>query len=373
MNPGSAARFSLAVRDIMTNQTLHQRTFLLLLILVSIAFGWILMPFFSPVFWSVVLAIVFAPLHRRLLARMHQRQNLAAITAVLLCLVMVIIPVTLLIMSLMQEGMGFYQKIRAGEVDFGAYFQQIIGASPSWLQSMLERSGITDIATLQEKLTSGAAQGSQFIASRAFQIGQNIFGFLLNLCIMLYLLFFFFRDGAELSDKVVRMIPLSARHKQTLLKKMTTVIRATVKGNIVVAAIQGALGGIIFWVLGIQGAILWGVLMAFLSLLPAIGAGIVWVPVALYFLATGLILKGLILIGFGTFVIGLIDNLLRPVLVGKDTRLPDYVVFISTIGGLELFGLNGFVIGPIIAAIFISIWEIFYATTDETPKDEIQT
>jgi predicted PurR-regulated permease PerM len=189
---------------------------------------------------------------------------------------------------------------------------------------------------------------------------------------MLYLLFFFFRDGANLSRKIVEMIPLSSRHKHTLLEKLTTVIRATVKGNIVVAAVQGALGGVIFWILGVQGAILWGVLMAFLSLLPAIGAGFVWGPVALYFLATGSIMKRIILIAFGVPVIGLIDNLLRPMLVGKDTRLPDYVVFVSTVGGLELFGLNGFVIGPIIAALFISIWEIFHPSTNDEPKDEIQ-
>jgi len=126
-----------------------------------------------------------------------------------------------------------------------------------------------------------------------------------------------------------------------------------------VAAAQGALGGLIFWILGIQGPVLWGVVMAFLSLLPAVGAGLIWAPVAIYFLATGDMGKGLILIAYGVLVIGLVDNVLRPLLVGKDTKMPDYIVLISTLGGMALFGLTGFVIGPVIAALFMAIWDMF--------------
>ena len=134
------------------------------------------------------------------------------------------------------------------------------------------------------------------------------------------------------------------------------------KGNIVVAIVQGALGGLIFWVLGIHAPLLWAVLMAFLSLLPAVGTALVWLPVALYFLATGAHWQGLILIAYGVFVIGLVDNVLRPVLVGKDTRMPDYIVLIATLGGMAVFGPNGFVIGPLIAALFIAAWDLFAAS-----------
>ena len=136
-------------------------------------------------------------------------------------------------------------------------------------------------------------------------------------------------------------------------------IRATVKGNVLVAAAQGALGGLIFWFLGVQAPLLWAVLMAFLSLLPAVGAALVWAPVAIYFLVTGAIWQGVVLIAFGVLVIGLVDNVLRPILVGKDTKMPDYVVLLSTLGGMALFGLNGFVIGPVIAALFIAAWDLF--------------
>ena len=141
------------------------------------------------------------------------------------------------------------------------------------------------------------------------------------------------------------------------------------RGNLLVAAVQGALGGLIFWVLGIHAPVLWAVVMAFLSLLPAVGAAAVWLPVAIYFLATGAVWEGLVLIAYGAFVIGLVDNLLRPYLVGKDTQMPDYVVLISTLGGIAIFGLDGLVIGPVIAAMFIAIWDIFSAST-QTAQDE---
>jgi predicted PurR-regulated permease PerM len=182
--------------------------------------------------------------------------------------------------------------------------------------------------------------------------------------IMLYLLFFLLRDGGALADLVKVAIPLRTDQKNALFSRFADVVRATVKGGILVAMVQGALGGLAFWFLGIHGALLWGVLMAFLSLLPAIGAGLVWIPVALYLLATGAIWQGVGLVLWGTLVIGLVDNLLRPRLVGKGTKLPDYVVLISTLGGIKVFGLNGFVIGPLIAAIFMVTWEIFIASRE---------
>jgi predicted PurR-regulated permease PerM len=176
---------------------------------------------------------------------------------------------------------------------------------------------------------------------------------------MLYMVFFLLRDGGEIGRRVRRSIPLDEEHKNLLLAKFTTVVRATVKGNIAVALVQGALGGLIFWILGIEGVVLWGALMAFLSLLPAIGASLVWIPAALYFLAIGAIWKCVILVAFCVGVIGLVDNLLRPILVGKDTKMPDWVVLVSTLGGMALFGINGFVIGPLVAALFMASWDIY--------------
>jgi predicted PurR-regulated permease PerM len=336
---------------------LQQKTFLLLLTTVSLAFGSILWPFYGAVFWSTVLAILFAPLYRRLLIATNHRRNTAALITLLLILFIVIVPLSLITASLVQEGAAIYQRISSGDLDFGAYFQRIIDALPQWLVGLLARFELTSLSTLQRKLSAGVAEGSQAIAQQAVNIGQNAFDFVIGFGLMLYLLFFLLRDGAALATRIKQAVPLSTEYKQRLFGNFTTVIRATVKGNIVVAAVQGALGGLIF--LGIQGALLWGALMALLSLLPAVGAAVVWAPVAIYFLLTGAIWQGVTLIIFGILVIGLVDNILRPLLVGKDTKMPDYVVLISTVGGMALFGLNGFVIGPVIAALFIAAWDLF--------------
>ncbi len=348
----------------MNSVELQRKTFLLLLVLVTVAFGWILLPFYGAVFWGSVLAIIFTPLHRRLLAIMNQRQNLAAFITLLLSLIIVILPITILTILLLREGNVVYQGIRSGQLNFGAYFQQIMGAMPPWVTNLLERLGLANISELQDILSTGALQGSQFIAMHALSIGQNAFEFVISFGIMLYLLFFLLRDGAALSIRIKNAMPLSMEHKRHLFSKFTTVIRATVKGNVVVAAVQGTLGGIILSFLGIQGALLWGFVMAFLSLLPAVGAGLIWMPVAIYFLFTGAIWQGVTLIAFGVLVIGLVDNILRPILVGRDTKIPDYVILISTLGGMVLFGLNGFVIGPVIAALFIATWDLFSSSKE---------
>ena len=345
----------------MITSSLQSKFFLLLLATVSIAFVGILWPLYEAIFWGVTLAIIFLPLHRRLLQRMPLRPNLAALTTLTLCLVVAILPMAFLVASLIQEASHIYERLRTGQINVGTYFQQIMAALPSWLVGLLDRLGLSSITALQAKLSAIAVQGGQFIATRALNIGQNTFQFVISFGIMLYLLFFFLRDGQALAKRLRNAIPLEEHHKRDLSNKFTTVIRATVKGNIVVAATQGMLGGFIFWVLNIQGPVLWGVLMGFLSLLPAIGAGLIWIPVAIYFFATGAIWQAVTLTVFAVGVIGVVDNVLRPILVGKDTKMPDYVVLISTLGGMSIFGLNGFVIGPVIAALFISSWDLFSA------------
>ena len=344
---------------LMTPPTLQNKVFLLLLALVTIAFGAILWQFHGAVFWGVILAILFAPLHRKLLRRMPRRRNLAALCTLGLCLIVVILPMTAITVSLAQEATIIYERMRSGQLNFGLYLQQVIAALPAWAANLLDRLNLTTVGELQQKFSSVAVQASQFVATQALSIGQNTLQFIVSFGIMLYLLFFLLRDGSSLALRIGQATPLDETHKRQLVSKFTTVIRATVKGNIVVAASQGALGGLIFWILGIQGPVLWGVSMAFLSLLPAVGAGLIWVPVAIYFLATGAVWQGVVLTAFGVGVIGLVDNVLRPILVGKDTKMPDYVVLISTLGGMALFGLTGFVIGPVIAALFIASWDLF--------------
>jgi predicted PurR-regulated permease PerM len=339
--------------------SLEDKTFLLLVIAISLAFAWILWPFFGVVLWGTILAILFAPLYRRLLKVLGQRRTVSSLATVTIVLLIVILPLTLIGALLVQEGLSVYEKFQSGELNFGRYFQQVLGALPGWVSDLLDRFGLTNLRAMQERLSTGLVQGGQFVAAKALNIGQNTFDLILELIIVLYLLFFLVRDGDDLARRIRTAIPLHADQQRELFNRFTTVIRATVKGNVVVAIVQGALGGLIFWFLGVHAPVLWAVVMAFLSLLPAIGSALIWLPVAIYFLVTGATWQGLVLIAYGVLVIGLVDNLLRPFLVGKDTKMPDYIVLISTLGGMAIFGLNGFVIGPVIAAMFMAVWDIF--------------
>ncbi len=341
------------------SSSLEDRTFLLLLVAVTMAFVWVLWPFYGAVFWGAVLALLFAPLYRILLRRFKRRGTLAALSTVAIILLLVILPLVLVSGLLVQEAAAVYQRVQSGELSVSRYFQQIHAALPAWVTGLLDRFGLGNLGLMQERLSAALTRGSQFLTMQALTIGQSTFDFVVSFFVMLYLLFFLLRDGASLAATIEDAIPLDGEIKRNLGGKFATVIRATVRGNIVVALIQGALGGIILWMLGVHAPVLWGTVMAFLSLLPAVGAALVWVPVAIYFLVTGAIVKGVVLIAFGVLVIGLVDNVLRPILVGKDTRLPDYVVLVSTLGGMALFGLNGFVIGPLVAAMFMATWDIF--------------
>jgi predicted PurR-regulated permease PerM len=337
---------------------LEDKAFLLLVAAVSVAFACILWPYGGAILWGTVTAIVFAPLYRRLARGMGHRRNLAAGVTVLVILVMVILPSALIAASLAQEATGVYRRVESGEIDFGRYLRQVLEVLPAWATGLLDRFGMTELGAVQERLSAGLAKGSRYLATQAVDIGQSTFDFLVGLFVMLYLLFFLLRDGDELAKRTRDAIPLRAEQKRALFTMFTVVIRATVKGNIVVALVQGALGALIFWILHIHAPLLWGVLMAFLSLLPALGAPLVWLPVAVYLLATGAVWQGAALLVFGALVIGLVDNLLRPILVGKETKMPDYLVLISTLGGIATFGVNGFVVGPVIAAMFMAVWHI---------------
>lgn len=340
-------------------QRIEHQGFLLLLVAITLAFVWVLQPFYGAVLWAIVVAVLFTPVYRRLLARMGDRRSLAAAVTLLIIIAIVLVPLAMVATSLVKEATGLVAKIQSGEYNFGSYLQQILDALPAWAKGLVERFNLTDFSGLREQLKDGLMKGGQVLAPQALSIGMNTFEFVIQSGIMLYLLFFLLRDGRALAELIRDAIPLRTDQKAALFARFADVVRATVKGGIVVAIVQGALGGIAFWFLGIHAALLWAVLMAFLSLIPAVGAALVWLPVAIYFLATGAVWQGIGLILYGVLVIGLVDNLLRPMLVGKETKLPDYVVLISTLGGIEVFGLNGFVIGPLIAAMFMVSWEIF--------------
>lgn len=336
---------------------LEQRSFFLALILVTLLFLYLLKPFFGAVFWACVIGLLFYPLHQRLVDAWGGRHNTAALVTLLLCVVICVVPVLFVLGSFFQEGVGLYQKLQSGEIDLGALIDRVRHGFPA-MQALMERFNI-DLANIKTQLANGAITLSRMVAQNAVLLGQGTLSFVANLTLMLYIAFFLLRDGPALVAMLVRALPLGDARERHLFSKFAEVTRATVKGNLVVAAAQGSLGGLIFWILDIPGAFLWGVVMVLLSLIPVVGASLIWGPVAIYLFSIGNWIDGAILTGFGAGVIGLVDNILRPILVGRDTKLPDYMVLLSTLGGFVLFGMNGFVIGPLVAVLFIAFWEIF--------------
>ncbi len=347
----------------MKYESLERWTFLGSLLLVSLAFLFLLKPFFGPIFWAVAIALIFYPVRQRISARIGERPNLVASITLLICMVIVIIPVVVLVSSLVSEGMSIYQRIQDGELRPGEYLDQVNRSFPA-IEGFLNRFDLS-FSELRDRLVTAVAGAGQFLAKQVLGFGQNTFQFLLNLALMTYLAFFLLRDGTRLVELLVQALPLGDERERLIFRKFAEVTRATVKGNLLIAIIQGALGALIFWILGLTGAILWGVVMAIFSLLPAIGAAVVWVPAAIYLAAVGDYVPAIILTAFGAIVIGLADNLLRPILVGRDTKLPDYIVLLSTLGGLVMFGINGFVMGPLVAALFMAFWGIFIREFNE--------
>jgi len=339
------------------HEKLETRTFLLFLFLITIGFILLLKPFFDTIFWACAMAIVFAPLQNKFSARWPTSPNRAAFATLTLCVVVVVLPVVLVVSSVISEGVVVYDKLQSGEINPGRYIDSMHTAFPA-ANDLLARLGF-NIENLKSDAINAAMSSGKFIASHTLTIGQNAFGFVVNLVLMLYIAFFMFRDGRQLVEIVIRALPLGDTRERMLFALFAEVTRATIKGNVVIAIIQGSIGGITLWALDVHGALLWGVLMAFASLIPALGSALVWVPIALYLTAIGEVTSALILAGIGAGVIGMLDNVLRPVLVGRDTQLPDYVILLSTLGGITMFGIDGFVVGPLVAAMFIAFWGIF--------------
>src|SRR3954454_20751808 len=341
---------------------LEDKSFLLLVIVVTVAFLWILWPFSGAILWGTVLAIVFRSMYRRMLHATGERPNVAAFDTLAIILFIVVLPVIGITAALVRQAIAVYGRFQAGEFnefDLGGFFRQLPEKLPEWAVGILNYFDLTDFSALQERFSAVLTAAGQYIAAQALAIGQNTLGLIVSFFVMLYLLFFLLRDGDELARRIRDAAPLQNALQNALFRRFAAVIRATVKGSIVVAIVQGALGGVIFWLLGIQGPLLWGAVMAVLSLLPAIGSGLVWLPVSLYLLATGAIWKGIVLIAFGALVISMVDNVLRPILVGGQTKIPDYLVLIATLGGIAIFGINGLIIGPVIAAMFLAAWDLF--------------
>jgi predicted PurR-regulated permease PerM len=218
---------------------------------------------------------------------------------------------------------------------------------------------------LLQQVGTAAKTAGAFLVTFASRMTATTAAFLLNLFVMLYAMFFFFKDGHKILERIFYYLPLNDEDETRMLARFTSITRATVKGTLVIGIIQGALAGIAFWVAGIEGAALWGTIMTILSIIPGIGAALVWVPVVIILFVTGQSLTATLLAAWCAAVVGTVDNFLRPMLVGRDAKMPDLLILIGTLGGLFLFGPMGFIVGPIVCGLFLTVWDIYGATFRE--------
>lgn len=336
--------------------------FLVLLFIVTITFFGLIKDYLLAVFWAVVLALLFRTTQDKILEKVGDRRNVAAGLTLMVILLMVILPLFLIGYAVTAEGIQFYNQIDSGEIKIQEHLDNLKSQVPV-VEQFLERLSL-DVDQVRSSINESLATISKSIASSILNFTQNFIGFLIQLAIMLYVLFFFLRDGRKLIKQLVWVLPIGDEKEWALIRRFESVARATVKGSLVVAMTQGAAGGLLFFFVGIPAAILWGVLMTIVSLLP-LGSGVIWVPAAIILFAQGQITQAIIVILVGTLIIGLLDNFLRPRLVGNDTKMPDYLILLSTLGGLTWVGISGFVLGPIIAAFFITCWEMMGDTASQ--------
>jgi predicted PurR-regulated permease PerM len=217
-------------------------------------------------------------------------------------------------------------------------------------------------AKIMETVGNAAKSTGGFLVSGASRMTAGTAAFLLDFFVMLYAMFFFLRDGRKILEKIFYYTPLSHEDEARVLERLTSVTRATIKGTLVIGLIQGALAGVGFWIAGIEGAAFWGTIMAILSIVPGVGAALIWVPGVIYLYITGQTLAATLLAAWCAAIVGTVDNILRPMLVGKDAKMPDLLILVGTLGGLFLFGPIGFIVGPIVCGLFLTVWEI-YGTT----------
>ena len=350
-------------------RSFENRAFITLVVLVTLAFAWTVQGLLLPIFWAVVLAVLFSPLYHWFSRRLRAHATVAALLTLLTVLVLVIGPLVGLGATVTAEALGVYDRVTSGEIDLEAPIEAVEQALPS-LTRRAEELGVDVEGAFQrarENVAGTAVTVGQAVAGGLLDIGQQTVRFTLLLAVTLYVLFFFVRDGDRLVEVLVRALPLGDPRERRLLTKFAAVTRATVKGTFVIAAVQGAIGGVTFALLGLGSPVLWGVVMAVFSLLPAVGGAIVWVPAAVYLALTGAWVKALVLTGVGVGIMGTVDNALRPVLVGRDAGMPDYMILLSTLGGLATFGFSGLVIGPVVAGLFLTVWELF--TEEFGPAD----
>jgi len=330
--------------------------FLAFVLLVTVSFFLLIKDFLLACFWAIILAVVFDPVYQRFRLYFKNSEILSLFLTMIMIILVFVIPLLTITLMITEESTIFYQKIQSGEINPQVYFQETLALL---LPKFNKLSHIQALSVEQISVSVGDSftQAVKYIAQQLPALTQNLLNLIVQFVLAFYILFFLLRDGNLLIRKLISLVPIGDNIETELFERFTSVAKATVKGGLIVAIIQGSIGGLLFWFVGIPAAYLWGMLMIVLSLLP-IGSTLIWGPAAVILLLQGQTLKAAIVFTVGILVIGMMDNFLRPRLIGKDSKMSDYLVLVSTLGGLTWFSLTGFVLGPIIAALFVTCWEI---------------
>ncbi len=339
------------------NNTLKESNipFFVILGMVTILFLYLLQPFFFPIFWAAVIAGVFMPLYSRINRKLN-RPNLSTAILFLLIALIILLPLGIVGTLVFNESVQLYATLNPDAKHMDRNLQHLIN---SISDNSIARLFHINKAFLIEKSTEVAQGITNYIFVHLTELTQNTLGLLVKFAIMLYTLFFFVRDGDRFLRMAMKILPLGMGREKFLYERFIVTARSTLKVTLIIGGIQGALGGIVFLVTDVEGALIWGLLMILMAIVPLVGCSIIWAPAGILMLLTGHIWEGILILAVGFLVISTVDNVLRPILIGKDVEMHPLLIFLSTLGGIILFGFSGFVIGPVITSLLIAIWEMY--------------
>ena len=361
----------------MSRRHLFTVIFLLIFLLFLWELGLVLRPFFSSILWALILAITTYPLYVRLLVRVRYRDNLAAALMTAGVLMVAVLPAVYAIVLIGQQGVEAYDQtaewLTGGHLnDLGVLFANIPGIGVL-SQELVGRLIVAGSGRVESSLLEGGKAISNFLLSQGVDFAKNALVLATDFLVMLFTLFFVFRDGPYAYGTVFRAIPLEEGHKVKISERLHLTIKAVVNGTLLTALAQGVTAGVTYYFLGLPFALFWGALSGLLSMLPVGGTAIIWVPIALYLLLSGAVAKGIILIAVGAGLVGLMDNLLQPILVGGRARLPVLPLYLASFGALAYFGLLGLFLGPILLAVTLEMLVIYQEEYQQEGNDTIIT
>jgi predicted PurR-regulated permease PerM len=337
--------------------TTASRAFLLLLVaVITLTFLSMIKAFIMAVLLAGIFSSLAQPVYRRFSRWFGERRPAASIVTLALIVLVIILPLGVLLGVITGEAIKVGESVSPWVQDKLNHPDKMV----VWLQGL---PYYDKIAPYEDDILTRAGQMvgvlSKFLINNLSHATTGTVQFLFMLMIMLYSMYFVLMDGGKLIDLILYYLPLEDREERRLLDKFSSVTRATLKGTAVIGILQGGLAGLAFAVVGIPSAVFWGTLMVVLSVIPGIGTGLIWVPAVVILIAGGSLAKGIGLAIFCGLVVGSIDNVVRPRLVGKDTKMPDLLILLGTLGGIMMFGVLGLILGPIVAALFVTVWEIY--------------